>query len=150
MALIDGLGGAFLFSDDPRALAAWYTKHLDLEFEGDDAFGAYYVTFWARSDDQARRRVDTTFSIIRARRSFAQPVPDVEPDSVYGDQPFMVNLRTTNLEALLAHLATLDVYPIEAQDEPYGRFAWIRDAEGHRIELYEPIPPPDQPDAQRP
>lgn len=144
MPLIDGLGGAFVFSDNPRGLAEWYRDHLGLDFEGDDTFGAYYVTFWSRTEDQAPRRIDTTFSIIRGKRSFARTVPAEEPESVYGDQPFMVNLRTTDLDALLAHLASRDVLPIASQDEPYGRFAWIRDGDGHRVELYQPIPPEAQ------
>jgi glyoxylase I family protein len=134
---ISGLGGAFVFSDDPARLAQWYTDHLGLTFEGGG--DAYYQTFWSVSEQDLALRLDTTFSIIRSERPFRQPAPESEPPMMYGDQVFMVNLRTPDLEALLAHLEARGVRPIQRVDEPYGRFAWIRDADGYRVELYEPL-----------
>ena len=40
----------------------------------------------------------------------------------------------------MAHLEARGVPVIKREDEPYGRFAWVRDADGHRVELYEPLP----------
>jgi len=68
-------------------------------------------------------------------------VPAEEPQTMYGDQPWMLNLRTENLERLLAHLESKGVTVLRRDDEGYGRFAWVRDPEGNRIELYQPVRP---------
>ena len=62
-----------------------------------------------------------------------------EPESMYGDQPFMVNLRVRDLDAVLASLSARGIEPIKRSDYDYGLFAWVRDADGNRIELYQPI-----------
>ena len=139
--MINGLGGAFVFSTRPVELAAWYTEHLGLRFEGSAEFGAFYQQFWAANPDAPQERWDTTFAIMKAPDDYARPVPDTEPDSMYGDQPFMVNLRTADLDALMADFEAKGVAILKRQDEAYGKFAWVRDLDGHRIELYQPIPP---------
>ena len=144
MSLIDGVGGAFIFSEDPGSLAGWYAKHLGIEFEGGEEFGAFYVRYVASDPDDAGRVVDTTFAIMKAKA----PVPRMAanrgagPGDMYGDQPFMVNLRVRDLDAVLAHLAERGVEPLRRDDEGYAVFAWIRDAEGNRVELYQPGPEP--------
>lgn len=140
MALIDGVGGAFIFSNDAERLANWYTEYLGLEFEGSTEFGAFYRVFWGLDPDDAERRMDTTFAIMQAKVDLDAPVMDPEPDSMYGDQPFMTNLRVRDLEGVLAHLADKGVEPIKQVDEGYGLFAWIRDGDGNRIELYQSVP----------
>lgn len=140
MSLIDGVGGAFVFSEDPQRLAAWYGDYLGMVFEGSAEFGAYYQVFWGLDPAEPTRRLDTTFSIMRARQSVSQPAPDVEPKSMYGDQPFMVNLRSRDLDALVAHLEAKGVRILGRQNEPYGKFAWVRDADGNRVELYQALP----------
>ena len=57
---------------------------------------------------------------------------------MYGDQPFMVNFRVRDLDALMTHLASNGIDAIKRMDDVYGRFAWIRDVDGNRVELYEP------------
>ena len=140
--MINGLGGAFIFSHRPANLAAWYTEHLGFSFEGSTEAATFYQMFWTLDPDDPERRRDTTFAIMQAEAPTARSVPDEEPESMYGDQPFMVNLRTDDLDALVAHLETKGVSILKRQDEPYGRFAWIRDPDGHRIELYQPLTPP--------
>ncbi|MCY3969396.1 MAG: VOC family protein [Acidobacteria bacterium] len=142
MSLIDGVGGAFLFSEDPKRLADWYTEHLGVDFEGSEEFGAFYVRYVAADPDDAAWVMDTTFAIMKAKR----PVPRMSPNEgteqgdMYGDQPFMINLRVRDLEAVLRHLAERGVEPLRRDDEGYALFAWIRDAEGNRVELYQPRP----------
>jgi predicted enzyme related to lactoylglutathione lyase len=58
---------------------------------------------------------------------------------MYGDQPFMVNLRVRDIDAVLEHLAAKGVRQIKREEYDYGRFAWIRDLDGNRIELYQPL-----------
>lgn len=137
MSLINGIGGAFIFSDDPEQLARWYTEKFGLVFEGGGE--AFYQVFLAVDPGDSSHRLDTLFSIIKANTSFSRPAPAEEPESMYGDQPFMLNLRTDDLAALIAHLEETGVRVIKQQDEPYGKFAWIRDPEGNRIELYQPL-----------
>jgi len=136
--VVNGVGGAFVFSEDPARLAAWYTRHLGIDFEGGGEFGAFYRMYVAADPQQPERRLDTTFSIMKAGFPTARPAPEREPESMYGDQPFMVNLRVNDLDAVAARLAAGGVHFIARQDEPYGRFAWVRDADGNRVELYEP------------
>ncbi len=138
MPLINGLGGAFVFSDKPVELAEWYTEHFGFQFEGSAEFGAYYQTFWGLDPDNPEHKLDTTFSIIKANEPMGRTAPDEEPESMYGDQPYMMNLRTDDLDALVAHLESKGVTILKREDEEYGRFAWVRDSEGNRVELYEP------------
>ena len=138
MTYVEGIGGAFIFSKEPTRLATWYTKNLGLEFEGDAENGVYYQVFWALDPDDVDHKMDTSFSIIRAKKDFPNPVTSPEPDDMYGDQPFMVNFRVRDLDALMTHLASNGIDPIKRMDDDYGRFAWIRDADGNRVELYEP------------
>ena len=140
MGPINGVGGVFIFSNRPAALADWYSRHLGIQFEQDGDFHAWYRVFYALDPVTPERRLDTTFSIIGSRVDFSRPVPINEPESMYGDQPYMVNLRTTNLESLIRNLKSMDVPILARSDESYGRFAWIRDADGNRVELYEPVP----------
>lgn len=139
MALIDGVGGAFVFSNDAERLANWYRDHLGFEFEGSAEFGAFYQMFWALDPDDTERRIDTTFAIMQSKVDLDSAAPESEPDSMYGDQPFMVNLRVRDLAAVLEHLSEKGVEPIKREDEGYALFAWIRDGDGNRVELYQPV-----------
>ena len=139
MTYLSGVGGAFLFSSDPEALAGWYTEYLGCKFER-APFGAYYEIYWALDPDEPSRKLDTTFSIMKSKKDFPRWDQGEESEEMYGDQPFMINLRVREMDKLLAHLAEKGVQPLKREDESYGRFAWIRDPDGNRIELYQPIP----------
>lgn len=136
--LLSGLGGVFVFSQDPGALAEWYARVFGLEFEGVGEQGSYYV-FWSRADQDPERRLDTTFAVLPARGALPRPAPNPDPGDMYGDQAYMVNLRVEDMDRMLAHLETQQVPVIGRQDEDYGRFVWVRDADGNRVELYQPL-----------
>ncbi len=138
MLLIDGVGGAFVFSNDAERLAGWYAEHLGFEFEGSAEFGAFYHVFWAVDPENEARRLDTTFAIMQAKVDLDNGTPSEEPESMYGDQAYMINLRVTDIELVLSQLAAKGVEPIKQADEGYGIFAWIRDGDGNRVELYQP------------
>ncbi len=145
MSHISGIGGAFIFSNDPGRLARWYSDHLGLKFEGDPGSGTYYQMFFGLDPGDTSKKLDTTFAIMKANIPLGTSIPDGgEPENMYGDQPFMVNLRVRDLDRLLADLAAGNIHPIKRQNESYGKFAWVRDADGNRIELYEPISPPGE------
>jgi catechol 2,3-dioxygenase-like lactoylglutathione lyase family enzyme len=137
--MIDGVGGAFVFSNDAQRLADWYREYLGLEFEGAPEYGAFYQMFWGLDPHDPTRRIDTTFSIMQAKVPLEKAVLEVEPEDMYGDQPFMVNLRVRDIDALLESLSSKGVEPIKRENHSYGRFAWIRDLDGNRVELYQPL-----------
>lgn len=162
MSHVDGLGGAFIFSQDPERLARWYERTLGLSFERAGEGGAFYIVFWAADPADPSRRLDTTFAIMRSRMPHAPSDPgamsmdadqggdadrggdsdqggDEESESMYGDQPFMVNLRVGDLDALVEELEAKGIGVLKREDFDYGRFAWIRDADGSRVELYQPM-----------
>ena len=137
------MGGAFIFSNDAERLAGWYRDHLGFEFEGSAEFGAFYQMFWALDPEDSERKLDTTFSIMQSTVELSASGTGDEPESMYGDQPFMVNLRVRDLEGVLTHLAERSVQPIKQVDEGYAIFAWIRDGDGNRVELYQPVATPE-------
>jgi predicted enzyme related to lactoylglutathione lyase len=123
MAQAVGVGGIFFRARDPKALSAWYEQHFgiaradatSLFFDGPSAAGM------------------TVFSHFPNDTAYFGP----------GTQQAMLNLRVENLDALLADLAAASVsIDPKRDDQAYGRFAWIIDPEGNRVELWE-APPPD-------
>ena len=118
MAKAVGVGGVFFKARDPKALATWYAKNLGIKSDGG------YMTF-----DGPDAMGMTVFSTFAA-------------DTAYfggGPQQFMVNFRVDDLDALLKQLAAEGVkIDPKREDYSYGRFAWIWDPEGNRIELWQP------------
>ena len=138
MSLVNGVGGAFIFSADPKGLARWYWENLGIEFEGDGTGEMFYKVYLALDPRDTSRTLDTTLAILKAKISLNQTIPEVEPQSMYGDQPFMLNLRVDDLRALLAQLEASGISILGREDLAYGKFAWIRDLDGNRVELYQP------------
>ena len=113
---VTGIGGLFFRASDPKALSAWYAKHLGV---GDGEWGMW--------DQQAGT---TVFSPFKA-----------DTDYFPADRQYMLNLRVDGLDALLTGLrdAGIDVVTKAEWDTPEtGRFARIYDPEGNPIELWEP------------
>jgi len=119
MARVIGLGGVFFRANDPVALRDWYRRHLGLDVQ---SWGG--CTFPAGTDDNVWCLAGASDAHSPLAKSAA---------------PFVVNYRVDDLDALLAALreAGCDVDP-ESQDSEYGKFGWVTDPEGHRIELWEP------------
>jgi predicted enzyme related to lactoylglutathione lyase len=118
---VTGIGGIFFKTADPERLAAWYRDHLGIAVEP----GASYALF--RHRDKADDAM-TVWALF-------------ERDSDYfgSDGPFMVNYRVDDLDALLAVLRSEGVAVDDRLEEtPDGRFAWLTDPEGNRVELWEP------------
>jgi catechol 2,3-dioxygenase-like lactoylglutathione lyase family enzyme len=121
MAKAVGVGGVFLKAKDPQGFAAWYVAHLgipsqdggSLAFDGPESAG---MTVFAHFPDDTKYFGD-------------------------GSQQSMVNFRVDNLDQLLAQLAAAAVrIDPRREDYDYGRFAWIWDPEGNRVELWQPLP----------
>ena len=127
MARVTGIGGIFLRSKDPKALAAWYVEMLGIELS--PYGGATFL--W--TDEVPASTGMTTWSL------FPEDTPYFGP----GTQRAMVNYRVDDMDALLAKLtaAGVSIDP-KRDDSEYGRFAWITDPEGNRLELWQPLPEP--------
>lgn len=125
MARVTGIGGVFLRSRSPEALGAWYRENLGLPYED----GAASLPF-LELDGSEGRAVWATF--------------EAETDYFGSDsQQVMINYRVDDLEALLAVLRARGVtIAPERHNDENGRFAWIIDPDGNRIELWEPPQPP--------
>ena len=124
MKRVTGLGGIFFRCGDPKRTAQWYAKHLGMPFT---EYGTWNFE-WRDADDPQRKGM-TVFSPFPAETDY------------FGSraQPFMVNLRVEDLDALLAALAAEGVrIDPKREDLEYGRFAWIYDPDGNKIELWEP------------
>ena len=130
---VTGIGGVFFKAKDPGKLMSWYTTHLGVKPESE---GSSTTMFQWREKDDTKRVGYTVWSIF----------PD---DTKYFDPsaaPFMINFRVKDLYRLLAQLKREGVKVDEKREEyDYGKFGWIIDPEGNRIELWEPKgdPPPE-------
>ena|SRR3569833_79225 len=120
MARVTGLGGFFFKSLDPQALAAWYKKHLDLAIT--DFGGAMY-------GEDEKRAGFTLWMPFKADSNHFRP----------STKDFMFNLRVDDLHGLLQKLRSEGVQvDADVQEMEYGKFGWIMDPEGNRVELWEP------------
>lgn len=124
MARVTGLGGVFFRCADPAAMKAWYREHLGIESE---SWGHAFV--W-RERDEPQQQGYTVWS----------PFPDSTEYFAPSAKQFMVNYRVDDLEALLPKLEAAGVQIVGAsQEEENGKFAWIVDPEGNKLELWEPV-----------
>lgn len=121
---VTGFGGVFFKAADPRALMGWYQKHLGIQ---PDAFGGW--VFQWRDRRRSHRIGYTVFSPFKADTAYFDP----------SEKPFMFNFRVANLHALLSQLRREGIHVVdEVQELPNGRFGWIIDPDGNKIELWEP------------
>jgi len=121
---VTGIGGIFFQAEDPEKLYAWYEKHLGMKRE---PHGHGVTLHWR--DDVNPEDASTTWAVFEKRSKSFEP----------SQAPFMLNYRVDDLDALLAALRAegVEIDP-KREDYDYGRFAWISDPEGNRIELWEP------------
>lgn len=124
MARVTGIGGVFLRSKDPKAMAKWYAEHLGI------TLSEYGGASFEWKDEVPAGTGMTTWS------AFPQDT------KYFGDsgQTTMIDYRVDDLDALLAGLAAKGVWiDPKREDSDYGRFAWIKDCEGNRVELWQPL-----------
>ena len=125
MARITGIGGVFLKSKgDHAALAAWYKKHLGMALE--DWGGA--ILRWP--DDKAEDRGVTVWSLAGKNSKWFSP----------STSSFMINYRVDNLGEMLDQLRAGGVEVIQGPESAEnGKFAWVMDPDGNKVELWEPM-----------
>jgi catechol 2,3-dioxygenase-like lactoylglutathione lyase family enzyme len=119
---ITGIGGIFFKAKDPKALAAWYRDVLGMPLE---SWGGAMLRY-----DAPNHPPVTTWNAFPASTTYFAP----------SSSEFMINYAVDDMGSFLSRLKEKGVAVLKTEDDPNGRFAWILDPEGHKIELWEPKP----------
>lgn len=126
MAKVMGLGGLFMACADPEATKAWYRRVLGLEANEYGGFDFLHEQTAQAFPGAAR----TVFGIFEAESPYFAP----------STLPFMLNLIVDDLDGVLARAKSEGVEPVQpGEDHDYGRFAWLMDPDGRKVELWEPV-----------
>ena len=126
---VTGLGGVFFKVNDRPAIHEWYKRHLGIDAT---EYGAMF--HWRDKEDKEKTGL-TVWSTFKKDSKYFNP----------SEKDFMFNYRVENLAELLKLLKEEGVQVVgEMEEYDYGKFGWIMDPEGNKIELWEPIdaPPP--------
>ena len=119
---VTGIGGIFFKTKDPDKTKDWYKSHLGLNTDN------YGCTFWWK--DENGNKCSTQWSPFKDDTKYFSP----------SEKDFMFNYRVENLEELLKILKEEGVTIVgEMETYDYGKFGWILDPEGNKIELWEPV-----------
>ena len=118
MARITGLGGIFYKVEDPERTRAWYQETLGIGGE----WGANFR--WA---DEPQEDPYSLASPFKSSSDYFDP----------SSFPFMINFRVDDLDSLLDELRARGIEILGSQAEDYGKFAWILDCDGLKLELWE-------------
>lgn len=126
MKRVTGLGGVFFKTSDPQKMKDWYQQHLGMKM---DAYGHTFQ--WLELDHrEATTPASTIWSPFKNDSTYFSP----------SEKPFMLNYRVENLVELLKVLREEGVTIVgEMQEYSYGKFGWILDPDGNKIELWEPL-----------
>ena len=127
MKRVTGLGGIFFKCTDKENMQKWYQNHLGIE---SDQYGGKFI--W-RDSENSDKQCLTIWGPFDEDTDYFNP----------SQKPFMFNYRVDNLVELLETLKKEGVEIVgEIEEYEYGKFGWIMDPEGNKIELWEPM---DQP-----
>ena len=122
MEQVTGIGGVFFKVKDRKGMAAWYRENLGIQSKNG------YADFIWRDKDHPEEMGSTVWAIFPTNTThFGQ-----------SSSSLMINYRVANLDRMLEQLRRSGVKIEKVEDSDYGRFAWIEDPEGNRIELWEP------------
>ena len=118
---ITGIGGVFIKAKDPKALAAWYRDVLGLPLQ---PWGGAALRYDAPQHPPA-----AAWSAFPASTAYFAP----------SSSSFMINYAVDDMDAIIARLHAKGVEPLKrTDDDSSGKFAWILDPEGNKVELWEP------------
>ncbi len=125
--MIAGIGGAFLFSNDAKRLADWYRDSLGIDSKAaDEECSSVYATFDYRDLDHPDIVRTTAWSIIQAK------------DDIQGKpRTGQINYRVNDMDAVLKHLESKGIAIDKSESYSYGKFAWLTDPDGNKVELWE-------------
>jgi lactoylglutathione lyase len=123
--LVAHIGGVFIYSENAKELAGWYTECFGIEFQFTEDYGAYFIAYdYLDVNDQ--KKFSTAFSILQSKKR-----PKLDFNS------FGLNLRVTNIEELAEHLKSKGVIVKDIAEYPEGKFTHIIDPDNNMIELWE-------------
>jgi predicted enzyme related to lactoylglutathione lyase len=123
MKRVTGIGGIFFKCDDTKKMQKWYQKHLGINITDSGAI------FEWREKDNPKKIGQSVLSFFAKKTKYFKP----------SKKQFMINFRVENLDALIKQLKKEKVLiPKEMEVYDFGKFAWIMDPEGNKIELWEP------------
>ena len=121
---VTGIGGIFFKCKDPDQMKDWYNENLGL------ATNEYGSLFEFRSTDEPNKKGYLQWSPFTDKTDYFKP----------SKKEFMINYRVENLVELLEELRNSGVEVVgEIEEYKYGKFAWIVDPEGNKLELWEPV-----------
>ncbi len=121
---VTGIGGVFVKSKDPKALAVWYRDMLGITLE---RWGGAALRYDAPLHPQV-----VVWNALPNDSPYTSPSP----------REFMMDFAVDDLDAILARLQTKGVKVLNRDDtDPTGRYAWILDPDGTKIELWQPKKP---------
>ena len=120
---ITGLGGVFVRSKDPKALAAWYHDVLGMKME---SWGGAMLAYDAPGHPK-----------VLVWSAFPQTSDYMAPST----REVMINFGVDDMDAMIARLTAKGVPILKREDDAQGRFAWILDPDGTKIELWQPKKP---------
>lgn len=119
---VTGIGGVFFKTDNPEKTRLWYQQHLGFTI---DTYGS---TFWGKDNNQ--KIATTQWSPFTRKSKYFDP----------SKKDYMFNYRVKNLDQLLIDLENEGVQIIDKPEIfSYGKFAWILDLDGNKVELWEPL-----------
>ena len=125
MKKVTGVGGIFFKTKDPKKLNEWYGKHPGFKQSEEGA-----ILFEWRNTDVPEQKGYTVWGPFKESTTYFQP----------SQREFMINLRVENLEELVEQLKKEGGQVVgEIEKYEYGKFGWIMDPEGNKIELWEPV-----------
>lgn len=121
---VTGIGGIFFFSDNPKETKEWYSKNLGIKTDD------YGSSFESRNINNPEEINILQWSPFKTGSNYFEP----------SKKDFMINYRVQNLEGLIGNLKKNGVtFLDEMETFEYGKFIHIMDAEGNKIELWEPV-----------
>lgn len=121
---VTGIGGIFFFSDNPEKTKEWYAENLGLEV---NEWGASFEFRNANKPDEINY---LQWSPFKKGSAYFAP----------SKKEFMINYRVQNIEGLVKKLKANGVTVVDSIETfDYGKFVHIMDAEGNKIELWEPV-----------
>ncbi len=122
MEKVRGIGGIFMKGNNPEGLSQWYADHLGIPL---DEWGGSSLP-WRHADGTEEM---TIWSVFKQDTEYLKP----------SDHDFMINYIVDDLDAMLAQLREKGATVVgEAEESEFGRFGWVMDPEGHKIELWQP------------
>ena len=126
MKRVTGIGGVFIKSGDPAKLREWYQRHLGIQFED---WGG--LAFSWKGPENPDGVGTTVWNIFDAKSNYFDP----------SKAQVMINYRVADLHALVAALRAEGCEVMDkVDDSEYGKFGWVVDPDGNKVELWEPPP----------